>query len=257
MAESKIRVSIKHSIIDKANTTMLVAVSVAVFIAVFSSFAIKALLDQSFFHQRVISEQKDSLKVLEKNNESATELRKSYVTFATEAINAIGGSAEGDGPRDGDNARIVLDALPAEYDFPAVSSSIEKILVDGGYQISSIGGEEDASQLQSAQTSSSSSSIDPSLISGEATSVTLETSSLSNLAFSNASQAIEIPFPFSIDSSQDSIQQLILTLEKSIRPFSLTSISLEGKSGNLSTSFGLKTYYLPKTALQISTKEVE
>lgn len=241
--------SIKHVIIDKANTTMLIAVSVSVFIFVFSLFAVRALVNQSSYHNRVIAAQRDALKTLRQNKIAADELRESYIDFAgpDATVNVLGGNPKAEGPRDGDNAIIVLDSLPAEYDFPALSSSIEKILVDGGYQISTIGGSEDASQ--NVNNTGASAGV------GQQ-SATQSASSSSSLA-SSGSTLVDIPFPFSVSGSEESITNLLLTLERSIRPFYVTALSIEGSGDSLEASIGLKTFYQPKTSFQVTTKGIE
>lgn len=222
--------STKHLLVNKANTTMLVAVAATIFVVVFCAFAVRALISQSLYHNKVISEKKTALSVLQNNKKAADELKVTYESFATESINVLSGDPEGDGPLDGDNAKVVLDALPSEYDYPALSSSVEKILIDGGYQIQSIGGSEDINQQTPV---------------GEEVVVTGRTA-----------EAVEIPYPFSIETSPDSALKLLETIESSIRPFYVDSLRLTGQGDNLSISVGLKTFYLPASGLEVTTKVV-
>ena len=120
--------SSKRLQIDKANASMVAFLAVAAFIAVFSLVASKALLSQRSYQSRVIAEKKKALTQLKTNNQAATELVAAYKSFVAAPENIIAGSASGSGDRDGDNAKIVLDALPSKYDFPALVTSIEKIL---------------------------------------------------------------------------------------------------------------------------------
>lgn len=249
--------SVKHLIIDKANTTMLIAVSISVFIVVFSIFAVKALVSQSLYHQRVTTKQEEALKVLKQNSVAASDLRQAYIAFAGQAINVLGGNPTGTGARDGDNAQIVLDALPAEYDFPALSSSIEKILVEGGYQITTIGGAEDPSLVGSSSTNNATQATGTPTGSTPQTDTTLAAGSAAGVATTTG--AVEIPFPFTVDGTQESISNLLSTLESSIRPFYVTSLIIDGQgqAGSLQTSIGLKTFYQPGTTLKIGTTEVK
>ena len=225
----KAGVSIKHGIVDKANTTMIAAGAGAVFVVIFCGFAVSALISQSSFQREVIGEKRKALDILEENKKEADALEASYVAFESEQINVLGGNREGDGPKDGDNAKLVLDALPSEYDYAALASSIEKILLDGGYQIQSIGGSEDASQ---------------------------STNSVDDVVVSGSPEAQEIPYPFSIETSPEGTLRLLEILESSIRPFYVDSLNLQGQGNNLSVRIDLKTFYQPATGLQISTKEV-
>ncbi len=230
MAKQSLQKSEKHAIVDRANTTILIAVSVAVFIVVFSGFAMRSLISQGNYHRRVISEKREALSVLVDNSAAVEELERVYTAFEGEAVNVLGGDPDGDGPVDGDNAKIVLDALPSEYDYPGLSSSLEKLLVDGGYQITSIGGSEDASRQS-------------------------ETPGESSVTSNPVPQ--DIPYPFTIVSSPENTLKLLELLEKSIRPFYVETLKLEGQGGNLSANIGLKTFYLPATGLDVSTKVVK
>jgi predicted small secreted protein len=217
-----------HELISKDSTRMLIAVSVAVFIVIFCLFAARSLFSQSLYQNRVISEKKATLKVVEENKKAANNLEASYVSFATEPINVLGGSPTGTGPKDGDNAKIVLDALPDQLDYPALSSSIEKILLDGGYVIQSIGG----------GNSAVSATTEPSATSTPATSV-------------------EIPYPFRVSTTPQSALSLMQTLEASIRPFKLISLKIEGNSNNLDLTIDMVSYYQNSTGLQVSEKVVK
>lgn len=227
--------SIKHDIIEKANNYMFISVSIAVFVVVFCLFATKALIDRGTYQQEVISRKQETLKVLENNRREAESLRESYVSFATEQINVLGGNPAGTGPRDGDNAKLVLDALPSELDFPALSSSVEKILLDGGYGIQSIGG--DDSGFGSGNTDENSDSTE-----------TIVTGQVS---------PVEIEFPFSVNASPESSLSLLQTLELSIRPFKLLALSIEGSGTSLELGISMKTYYQPQSTLQVTEEVVQ
>lgn len=230
MAISNSNVSEKHSIIDKANSRMLIMISVAVFVVVFSAFAVRALISQSFYQNRVIAEKKEALRTLRDNNKKAQELEQSYLSFVTEPVNVIGGNPTGTGPRDGDNAKLVLDSLPSIYDYPAISSSIEKILLDGGFQIESVGGQEDPSLLEESE---------------------------STTIITTQPDPVEIPYPFSVTTDAESGVRLLQILEASIRPFSVNSLSIVGQQSSLQIDIDLNTYYQPASGLVITTKEVQ
>jgi hypothetical protein len=222
--------SIKHAIIDKDSTVMVVSVSIAIFIVIFCLFAIRALIDQSSFYGRVITEKEAANKQLVDNKAAVEELRKAFIDFVEQPVNIIGGSAEGVGPKDGDNAQLVLDALPDSYDFPALSSSVEKILKEGGYSIESIGG---------------SANVDPAAALAVAASPSAQTTN-----------AVEAPYAFSIKSSVEGTQKLLETLEKSIRPIHVTSLSLQASGAELSVSIGFKTFYASEKSFTVTNKEV-
>jgi hypothetical protein len=211
----------KHEKVDRENTKIVSAVGVAAFIVVFGLFSVRALVSQSLYQGKVISEKEATLDQLEDNRASVDNLRNLYTAFVSESENVIGGSPDGDGPKDGDNAKIVLDALPGEFDYPGVASSLEKILTDGGYRIESIGGTEDAS-----------------------------------LAGSDSSAAVDVPYPFSIRASPKATENLLNTLESSIRPIYVDSLTIRSNEGGLRTSFGIRTFYQPGVDFSLGEKVV-
>lgn len=225
MAKNNAPRSIKHEAIDRDNTRIVASVSGAVFVVVFCAFAMKTLFSQSLYHQRVISEKEKTLKQLETNIDSLQTLKASFDAFVNEPKNILTGSPAGGGAIDGDNAKIVLDALPGKYDFPALSTSFEKILIGGGYKVTSIGGSED----QGAP-SGSTADVQP--------------------------QAV--PFTFTVSASLDKTVELIQTLERSIRPMYVDRLGVSvNADGTLQTSFTLHTYYTLQKSYELGSKEVK
>jgi hypothetical protein len=135
--------STKRLQINKASATMVLPLTIASFITVFSLVATRALLSQRSYQSRVISEKEKAKKQLKENIVEVEKLRAQYKGFADAPTNVLGGDPRGAGEKDGDNARIVLDALPSKYDFPALATSLEKLLTNGGYKIESIAGSDD------------------------------------------------------------------------------------------------------------------
>lgn len=233
MANSvKPHLSTKHLIIKKANLVIVISVSVAVFVVIFSLFAARALFGQASYNQNVINEKQEALKLAEQNNDSIKKLEEAYVSFATEPINIIGGNPEGTGPQDGANPKIVLDALPSEYDYPALSSSIEKLLLDNSYQIDRIGGSEDPALA--AQSSAD----------GE------------SAPASSSAVVTEIPYPLSITSTAEGAKNLLDIFERTIRPFHVENISISGSDANMSIQISMKTYYQPSTSFTVTKRAV-
>lgn len=219
--------SIKHQIINDVNTRMFISVAVAVFVVVFCIFASQALFSQSLYQQKIISEKQETLQVLRDNKDAVEELEQAYISFNEEETNVLGGDLNGDDSMDGDNGKIVLDALPSVLDYPGLSSSIEKILVDGDYEIESIGGGE----VADVETGAS-----------EAT---------------GRSDPVEIPYPLRINAAPGQVLQLLETLELSIRPFHVNTLRIEGSGNNLQMTVDMKTYYQPASGLEVGSKVVQ
>jgi hypothetical protein len=237
MALSKSHLSNKHINIKKDNSVIFAAIGIAVFVVVFGIFVTKALVEQASYNQRVIGAKKDALNLAIENTKNVEALELSYISFANESINVLGGVSKSDGPIDGTNPKIVLDSLPSVYDYPALSSSIEKLLVDNGYQIERIGGSEDAT-LSATNPNSSPDSV------------TVTTGLVS-------SELIEIPYPITIASSVDGTQRLLDVFERSIRPFYIETISFSGNDQSLNAKISMKTFFQPGIKFQASSKVVK
>lgn len=218
--------SVKHEIIDKAGSRMLLAVAGATFVLVFSIFASKSLISQSLYHGRVIGEKEKTLEQLKDNQKSLEQLSQSYAKFEAEQVNILGGDPNGQGALDGKNAKITLDALPNSYDYPGLSSSFEKILRDGAYDIGSIGGTEDPSLAVKSSTS------------GKA-------------------EPVEIPYAFTVKSDTAGTQRLLQTLERSIRPMYVDTLLVQTGETVLQTRVSLHTYFSQAKTFELGSKEVK
>lgn len=224
MAKSKSGVSTKRIQIDKAKANMVLFVAVAAFITVFSLVSSKALFDKRSFQARVIGEKRATLDTLKANNDAAEKLITAYTAFNSTPDNLLGGVPNGSGDRDGTNAALILDALPARYDFPGLTSSIEKMIASQGGSLETITGTDD--EIAQAQSSDS-------------------------------SQPIEIPFAIDAKSSPDGIQNILRTFGRSIRPMVITRLHLSVEDGStMRANISAKSYYQPQKTLEITTKEV-
>lgn len=218
--------SFKQVQIDKANVRMLVAIGVTVFIVVFSAVAVKSLISRQMYQGRVIESREKARDQLQANIEAAESLTRSYGTFVDSTPNVIGGDPAGDGERDGDNAKIVLDALPSVYDFPALTSSVEKLAARQQVGLLGITGTDDEVN-QKGQTQS-------------------------------APQPVEMPFTATVDGSYQNVTNLILEFEKSIRPFNVTKLVFSGsKTGTVNLVVDAKSYYQPAKNLEVKKEVVK
>src|ERR1700704_4051284 len=141
----------KRSMITKANSTMVLVTSVAAFVVVFSLVASRALMSQAGYQGRVISGKKTALTQIKTDLSARDSLVASYNTFVGTPQNIIGGDPAGTGDNSGDNAKIVLDALPSKYDFPAMTASLEKIINSQSLQILNITGTDEEVTQQANQ----------------------------------------------------------------------------------------------------------
>jgi hypothetical protein len=215
----------KRLAISKANAQMVAIISVAAFVTVFCLVAAKDVWSQTRYQARVTSKDEKAHQQLQANIKAFDNLVSSYQNFGSATTNIIGGNSTGSGNNDGDNAKIILDALPDSYDFPALTSSLEKILTASSFNVTSITGTDDQLNQQ-----------------GNTSSPT--------------PQPVSMPFSFSVSNTNyTSVQQLISTLQLSIRPIQIDSINLTGGANNMLLTVSAHTYYQPGKSVNI-TKQV-
>ena len=199
--------------LDKAKATMLGVIIASSMLSVFALVAGKTYLSQALYLNKVASEKTKAVKQLKNNLDSVQALTASYESFATQEPNLLGGATKGDGERDGDNGRLILDSLPSKYDFPALTTSLEN----------SITGSDDSVAA----------------------------------ADKTSTEIIEIPFNVTVSTNYEGIQKLLDRLEKSIRPFEITTMTVSGKNDNLQVNIAAKTYYQPEKNLNMLMKVVK
>lgn len=219
--------STKRIAIDKATTQMVAVMAVASFITVFSLIAANALWSERGYLSRVTADKEKAHAQLQDNVKAVDTLVTSYKAFVSTPTNVIGGNSQGTGDNDGDNAKIILDALPPQYDFPALTSSLEKILSDRNFTIGSIGGTDD----QLAQQANVS---------------------------SPTPQPVAMPFSINVSNANyTSVQGLIDVLLRSVRPIQIDNLALNGSANSMQMTVNAHTYYQPEKDLKIGTKVVK
>lgn len=208
--------SIKHLQVAKANRTILIAISATAAVVVFSLVATASLIQQVKYQNKVIGLRKAANSQLQKNIQARDGLVTSYEAFDNSTESIIGNSDK--------NSKIVLDALPSKYDFPALTISLENLITSSGAKVESITGtDNEAEALQE--------SANP--------------------------NPVDIPFSISANGSKENVQKLIENLQKSIRPINVSTISLTaGNENNVTVSIDAKTYYQPSRKLEIKRSVV-
>lgn len=219
------KLSTKRIQIDKANTTIVIVMSVAAFVIVFSLIASKALLSQMSYQNKVIAAKEKTLTQLEINIDETTKLKKSYDSFVAQPVNILGRSSTGTASGDGDNAKITLNALPSEYDFPALITSLEKLISAQQLSIDGITGTDDeVAQSQQEETTSP--------------------------------EAVPMLFQAKVTGNYDNSRKLLEAFQGSIRPFQITRMSFSGSQTDLSLTLDAQTYYQPKKTFNTVDKEI-
>jgi Tfp pilus assembly protein PilO len=223
----KIEISTKRLAISKANGQMLVAVSAAAFISVFCLMASNTVWGTVKYQAKVISVKQKANKQLKDNVAAFDGLRRSFAAFDSASNNVIGGLKNGNQDNDGSNSKIILDSLPSVYDFPALASSLEKIMGDRGLKVGSITGTDD--QLAQQKNTSS-------------------------------PEPQPTPMPFTVNvtgANYTSLQDFINALQKSIRPIAIDSLDISGGSSDMSATVTAHTYYEPGKSVNIKKQVVK
>ena len=222
---ARITSSTKRSLITKANSTIVITTGVTAFLVVFCLVASKTLLSQANYQNKVIGAKKDAVSQLKDNLSARDSLVSSYKSFINTPQNVLGGNPSGTGEQDGDNAKLVLDALPSKYDFPALTTSLEKMITAQNLKIDSITGtDEEATQDTSAQ---------------------------------GVPQAVAMPFEVQVSGSYDAIKGLVDAFNKSIRPFQIQTIELSGNQGSMTATIAAQTFYQPEKTFTVQKETLK
>lgn len=224
---AKLEISTKRIAISKANAQMVAIVGAAAFVTVFCLVAAKAVWSQTRYQARVTSKTETANRQLKDNLDAFSKLHASYRAFESTSTNIIGGNPTGSGPNDGDNAKIILDALPASYDFPGLTSTLENILQSGHYNVGSITGTDDQLNQQK------------------------------NLS-SPTPKPVNIPFSFTVNNTNYiGIEQLMAVLQLSVRPIQIDKLTMSGGANNMTLTVDAHTYYQPAKSVNITTQVVK
>jgi hypothetical protein len=125
------------------------------------------------------------------------------------------------------NTKSVLDALPTAFDPTALATSLQQVVLSrSGVSIESISVPPD---------------VDVSA--GQATAGTKGVQ--------------EIKFGFVVTGTYDKIKQLMIDLDRTVRPMKLTNLALTGSDANLRASFDFVTYYQPAQTIKVSEELVK
>lgn len=218
--------STKRIKIDKANTTMITIVAVATFVVIFSLVSAKVLFSQLAYQNRVIDAKKTAVSQLKTDKGTVANLATAYAAFEGTPQNILGGNPNGNNQNDGDNAKIILDALPSQYDFPGLASSLSTFLTNQGFNVDSISGTDQQLTQQAVQSS-------------------------------GTPTPQQIPFQLSFDGSYSAIQKAIGLLQRSIRPIVIQQVNFTGTDQDLTASVTAYTYYQPAKNFSITTEVVK
>jgi hypothetical protein len=225
----KKRLSAKAVQISKDQSQLLITVIVATLLSVFCLFSVKNLVAKSIYQGRVISARHKSADQIKTDIRNANTLVAQYkdVFIGDNGQNIIGGKNDANVyaiPPNGDNGRIVIDALPTSYNFPALLTSLQQMMNSNNLGSQSIGGTDQTATADNSPSGSPKPVNMDMIVSGTGT-------------YTNAAHFIH-------------------DLERSIRPFDITSLSLSGNESSLIVNLNVTTYYQPSKTVSITSKEI-
>lgn len=129
---------------------------------------------------------------------------------------------------------VIIDALPTEDDSVALSSSLQhKILSRSGASIEQI-------------------SVDSTSSSSTATTTTTTTSGSASFPTAQA-----ISFRVSFSGSYATVVSTLEDIEKTIRPISINSMTVEGSDDDLTVSINATTYYSSSVSFSLGEETIE
>ncbi len=216
--------SVKKNQIEKFTKTIVIFASIGLFIVIFGISSINSLISRYNYQQKTINLQKQALNNLIEDTASVNSLTKSYQKFISPKVNIIGGkSTQPNSHNGGNNAKIVLDALPSSYDFTQFITTLQNLLTSQGVLINSISG----------------------------------TDASSSSSYNTGSGVNVIPFQFSVSAPYPIIQRLITTLKESTTPIDIITANITGSQNDLTLNVTGQTYYQPAIQFKINNITVE
>lgn len=220
----------KRQQIRSANRVMFLWIAgVSVVIGV-SLVLIVFLAQKIWFGEKVIGEKNKTVSVLDKNLSVVDSLKDNIrVLNNNDALRSTR-------LNDSDSAlQSVLDALPADANSTALASSLQTKLLTGvpGIVVETI-------------------NVEP--VSGVETSDSSTTSGTTSVA----PNQIGFTFSVSADSTNyPALRQVLERLEKSIRPFNVTNLTVEGQGNRVVMTATGVSYYEPAQSVQLQNKVVK
>lgn len=184
--------------------------------------AVQFLFRQAVFNQKVISEKAKTQTVLAHNITNAKELKTKVQNLLADT-----NLAKVKASPDDTALKVVLDALPTSDDKSALASSLQQqILPKSG------------SSLTALTTISQSSDV-------------------TQLPTTPSGGAQLATFDFGTTGNYDQVKNMLLDLERTIRPMNVTTLSLQGTDNSLTTTVQGVTYYLPERTVELGKKTIK
>ncbi len=207
----------KRQQIGQANKMMLLWIAAVSVVVGISVVLVLFLVQKIVFEQKVVNAKSNTAKILSDNLKAVDGLKEQINVLNTnEALKST--ALDSSKP-----IQSVLDALPADPNATALASSLQMKLLTG--------------------------------VPG----VVIETIAVDQVSDDTASGVDEIPFSFAVSVGNDSyasLRDVLERLEKSIRPFKVTTLTVETQGNKVVMTAKGVSYYEPAKTVKLSEKVV-
>lgn len=213
----------KRQQINVANRIMLLWISGASAIVGIALVLTIFLVQKIAFNQRVIDAKTGTVSILSENRKAVPKLKEKISVLNTDENLASVRLNDSDPP-----VQSVLDALPASANVTAMGSSLQKKLLAGVPNVA----------IESIN-------VEPAADAGND---------------SNNSGPLTMKFTFSVSVPSDgesSLQALLQKVEKSIRPFNVTSLTVDAQANRVTLMAEGVSYYQPAQKLDLLNKVIK
>ncbi|HSX28527.1 MAG TPA: type 4a pilus biogenesis protein PilO [Candidatus Saccharimonadales bacterium] len=200
----------KREKIQQANSTILVVVVIASIVMSFALVMGNFLLKQKSYNDHVYKEKKIARDTLKQNVINAKGLEDKFKDI--------------EDPKSLANSQTILDALPGDYDNPALRTSIESLVKRNSLSIESLTSVDQEGQVAEK-------AVDP--------------------------KPVEMPFTVTVEGDYGKVRNFISDLEHTIRPMKVTALTLNGSDQDMKAEISVVTYFQPTREIGITTKEVK
>ncbi len=217
----------KRQQVIMANKAVFLWVAASSFVIVICIVAAQFLVRQALFNQKVINEKSATNKIAEDNVKNAKVVKEKVDALIADENLAKAKANPGD-----KNFQVILDALPADKDDVTFSNSLSRIIIrnSGATLLSlSVG---DAIQTPTTP-------VTPVVVSEQPTTPQ------------------PLHFSLAANGNADQTKNLLLDLERTIRPITINRLTIQITAGGWGTSIDGETYYLPAVNMKPGTKSVK
>ena len=228
----------KRQQIARANRMMFLWVAGVSAIVGIAAVASLFLVQKALFNEKVLAEKSKTASTLQKNNAVVGSLQEQISVLNTNDLlrEKMVSDKEGAQP-----VQVVLDALPSTANSSAFGASLQQrfLQANGSLKVDSL-------------------TVSP-VADVEVTTYGSDSQSAgSNLTSSGEEYGIYFSFNVSTDAANEAaLKELLVRLERSIRPITLTTLSIERQGTSLSLRAEGYTYYQPSRTVDLRDKVIK